>query len=383
MNRKKHVIALCLLAGAACLTAIPRVNGQSDPGKSGQIDPGTGKMELFKSGESGYDTYRIPAIVTTNEGTLLAFCEGRKDHGGDAGDIDILLKRSEDGGATWSSQQVIWDDETNTCGNPCPVVDEETGDIFIVMTHNLGTDHESDIITRKAESTRTVWIAKSGDDGQTWTKPVDITATTKKKEWGWYATGPGVGIQIKHGPLKGRLVIPSDHSYDDPEGNVRGGPYEYGAHAIYSDDHGKTWQLGEPIRPKVNECQVVELADGNGTLLMNMRSYFGRACRTHAISYDGGVTWTAPEDAPTLVEPVCQASILRYSWPDGEGSVLLFLNPASTSKRHNMAIRASYDEGKTWPVIKTLFTGPSAYSSLGKLPDGTILCLYEAGEERP
>ncbi|HYH57492.1 MAG TPA: sialidase family protein, partial [Anseongella sp.] len=164
--------------------------------------------------------------------------------------------------------------------------------------------------------------------------------------------------------------------------------------------------------PKVNECQVVELADGNGTLLMNMRSYFGRARRTHAISYDGGLTWTDPEDAAELVEPVCQASILRYSWPDeektavgdeaagkrsvsrkrtkkvqGSGaagkSILLFLNPASTSKRHNMTLRASYDEGKTWPVIKTLFTGPSAYSSLGKLPDGAILCLYEAGIERP
>src|SRR3546814_8184239 len=90
--------------------------------------------------------------------------------------------------------------------------------------------------------------------------------------------------------------------YDDPNGKVRGGPYEYGAHAIYSDDHGQTWKLSEPIRPKVNECQVVELADGNGTLLMNMRSYFGRASRPHALSYDRGVTWTAPEDAPQLVE---------------------------------------------------------------------------------
>src|SRR5690606_36815942 len=118
-----------------------------------------------------------------------------------------------------------------------------------------------------------------------------------------------------NGPRAGRLVVPCDHSYDDPQGEVRGGPYEYGAHAIYSDDHGRTWQLGGVIRPKVNECQVVELADGNGTLLMNMRSYFGRARRTHALSYDGGESWTFPEDAPALVEPVCQASILRYSWP--------------------------------------------------------------------
>src|SRR3546814_14746417 len=106
----------------------------------------------------------------------MAFCEGRKDHGGDAGNIDILLKRSEDGGETWSEQQVIWDDGANTCGNPCPVVDEEAGEIFIVMTHNLGSDHEADIIKKTAESTRTVWVAKRSDDGSSWTKPENITA---------------------------------------------------------------------------------------------------------------------------------------------------------------------------------------------------------------
>ncbi len=394
-RRMKPAVAVCLLGVMAFLIPVADTAAQTDTREGS----GFRQTELFRSGEDGYNTYRIPAIVTTKDGTLLAFCEGRKDHGGDAGDIDILVKRSEDGGETWSAQQLIWDDGPNTCGNPCPVVDEETGDIFLLMTHNLGKDHESDIIKGTAESTRTVWVAKSSDDGRSWTKPRNITSTTKKKEWGWYATGPGVGVQIKHGPYKGRLVIPCDHSYDDPKGNVRGGPYEYGAHAIYSDDHGETWKLGEPIRPKVNECQVVELADGNGTLLMNMRSYFNRGFRTHATSFDGGITWTAPEDAPPLVEPVCQAAILRYSWPSagpdpnrrwsrkadrrGQKSVLLFLNPASTSKRHNMAIRASFDEGKTWPVIQTLYTGPSAYSSLGKLPDGTIVCLYEAGEKRP
>src|SRR5690606_27875764 len=200
-------------------------------------------MALFISGTDGYDTYRIPAMVTTNEGTLLAFCEGRKEGRGDAGYIDIVLKRSTDNGKTWSEQMVLWDDEDNTCGNPCPVVDEETGEIHLLLTHNLGSDHESDIIHKTSESTRTVWVMKSSDDGKIWTDPQDITSTTKKKEWGWYATGPGNGIQIKHGPRKGRLVIPCDHSYDDPEGNVRNGPYEYGSHAIYSDDHGKTWQL--------------------------------------------------------------------------------------------------------------------------------------------
>lgn len=340
---------------------------------------------LFTAGESGYSSYRIPSLITTKKGSLLAFCEGRKDGAGDAGNIDILLRRSTDNGKTWSGQKVIWDDGANTCGNPCPVVDEETGTIWLLLTYNRGDDHEGDIIKKTAKGTRTVWISRSDDDGLTWSDPADITATTKKPEWGWYATGPGVGIQVKHGPRKGRLVIPCDFSYDDPAGKVRGGPFEYGSHAIYSDDQGKTWQLGGLITPKSNECQVVELADGNGTLLMNVRSYFGRGFRTHSISYDGGESWTQPVDAPELVEPVCQAAIIRYSWADAKNpsGVLLFLNPASTQKRHNMTLRASFDDAKTWPAIKTLHTGPSAYSSLAVLAGKNIGVLYEAGEKTP
>lgn len=341
-------------------------------------------VALFVSGTEGYDTYRIPAIVTTNEGTLLAFCEGRKEGGGDAGNIDIVMKRSIDDGKNWSEQMVLWDDVENTCGNPCPVVDNMTGEIHLLLTHNLGSDHESDIIHKTSESTRTVWVMKSSDDGSTWTDAQEITSTTKKKEWGWYATGPGNGIQIKHGPRKGRLVIPCDHSYDDPKGNVRNGPYEYGSHAIYSDDHGQTWQLGGTIRPKVNECQVVEVADGNGTLLMNMRSYFGNNKRTHSLSYDGGLSWTQPYKVDELVEPVCQASILRYSWPGKfSKNTLLFLNPATSVGRRNMSLRMSHDDGKTWPFIRTVFPGPSAYSSMTKLANGRLAMMYEGGVDSP
>jgi sialidase-1 len=340
-------------------------------------------MALFVSGTNGYKSYRIPAIVTTTKGTLLAFCEGRKNNAADAGDIDLLLKRSTDGGRTWSKQQVIWDDSTNTCGNPCAVVDETTGTICLLMTHNLGDDKEKEIIKKISRSTRTAWVSRSKDDGLTWSAPENITATTKKKEWGWYATGPGIGIQIKNGPHKGRLMIPCDWSYDDSTTTPPQGHPNMGSHSIYSDDHGATWQLGGTITPKMNECQVVEVADGNGTLLMNMRAYFQRFCRAHAMSYDGGITWTAPVDVPALVEPVCQASIIRYSWPSKRTkSCILFLNPAS-AKRINMTIRASYDEGQTWPVIRTLYAGPSAYSCMAILPDGTINCLYEAGIKNP
>ena len=341
------------------------------------------EQDLFVQKNLGYHTYRIPSIIVTPKGTILAFAEGRKENSSDTGDIDLLLKRSTDGGKNWDEQVVIWDDGGHVCGNPTPVVDEVTGTVWLLMTWNRGDDHEEDIIKKTSKDTRRVYVSSSSDEGKSWSTPLDITATTKNPSWGWYATGPGVGIQIKNGPHKGRLVIPCDHSYDDPNGKVRGGPFEYGAHTIYSDDHGKSWKLGGTIRPKTNECQVVELADNEGTLLMDMRSYFGRNVRTHAWSRDGGITWTDPQDAAALIEPVCQASLIRYSWPEpGIKSQLLFANPAST-KRENMTIRLSEDEGKTWPISKTLYQGPSAYSSLAVLPTGEVLCLYENGRDNP
>jgi sialidase-1 len=170
------------------------------------------QTDVFVSGHDGYHTYRIPAVIRAKNGTLLAFCEGRKSAGSDSGDIDLLLKRSTDDGRTWSAQQVVWDDAANTCGNPCPVLDETTGTLWLLLTHNLGTDRERDIAARTAKGTRTVWVASSRDHGLKWTKPVDITSATKDPSWTWYATGPGVGIQIKSGPHAGRLVIPCDHN---------------------------------------------------------------------------------------------------------------------------------------------------------------------------
>jgi sialidase-1 len=335
--------------------------------------PAVEQVDVFTSGQDGYHTYRIPSVIRAADGTLLAFCEGRKSAGGDSGNIDLLLKRSRDGGRTWSAQQVVWDDADNTCGNPCPVLDESTGTLWLLLTHNLGTDREKEIAARTAKGTRTVWVAHSKDHGATWTKPVEITSATKDPSWTWYATGPGVGIQIKHGPHKGRLVIPCDHNYDDPELKK----HVSGSHAIYSDDHGKTWKLGGTIRPVVNECQVVELADGRGTLLMNMRSNSGRNVRAHATSTDGGASWTAPADAPPLIEPVCQGSILRHD----ATKLLLFSNPAAKT-RINLTVRASADEAKTWRDVAVLHEGPSAYSCLVTLSATEAGCLYERGEKR-
>lgn len=342
------------------------------------------ETDVFVAGADGYHTYRIPAIVKARDGALLAFAEGRKSGRGDAGNIDLLVKRSTDGGKTWGKQILVWDDGDNTAGNPCPVVDQKTGAIILLATHNLGTDKETDIINKRSKSTRTVWLLRSDDGGLSWNTPKEITATTKDPSWGWYATGPGIGIQLQKGPHAGRLVIPANHSFDDPEGNLRGGKYSHRSHVIYSDDGGKTWQLGGSTGAGTNESQVVELAKPAGAILDNMRSYFGRSQRTHSISTDGGVTWTAPADQPALVEPVCQASIVRQTFPaPGMLGLLLFSNPADPKARVNMTVRGSTDDGKTWPTKLVLNPSHSAYSCLVAIDATTAGCLYERGEKGP
>jgi sialidase-1 len=323
------------------------------------------EQTLFQAGEAGYHTYRIPSLIVTKSGAVLAFCEGRKNGRGDTGDIDLVLRRSTDGGKTWGKIQVVWDEADNTCGNPCPVVDHTTGTIWLLMTHNLREDTEAKIVAGKSKGSRAVWITCSTDAGATWTKPVEITKDVKKSEWTWYATGPGIGIQLK----SGRLLIPCDNKADG--GKLRQ------SHVIYSDDAGKTWKVGGVVGPGCNEAQAVELSDGR--VMLNMRSYERNKLRLVATSSDGGETFTKPVEEPVLIEPVCQASILRY--PGGKGGIL-FSNPAS-AKRERMTVRLSTDDAMTWPHSKVLFDGPAAYSCLTVLPDKSIGCLYERGEKGP
>lgn len=331
---------------------------------------------VFEGGRGGHHTYRIPALAVTTSGTVLAFCEGRKNGAGDAGDIDLVLRRSTDGGAIWSGQEVVWDDGANTCGNPCVVVDRETGVIVLLATWNLGSDHERMIIDGKSADTRRVFVLQSTDDGATWSRPREITADVKRTNWTWYATGPGSGIQLENGPHKGRLVIPCDH--------IEAGTKHYYSHVIFSDDHGATWQPGgRTPEHRVNECEVVELSGGR--LLLNMRNY-DRAQRTRqvAVSDDGGMTWSDQRHDDVLVEPICQAAIERYRWPGGTNAgLILFSNPASATKRANMTVRASFDDGRTWPAARVLAGGPAAYSDLAVLADGRAACLYETGETHP
>lgn len=329
---------------------------------------------LWRSGDDGYHTYRIPALAVTNQKTVLAFCEGRKTGGGDSGDINMLVKRSTDGGRTWSDQAVIWDDAANTCGNPCPVVDRQTGVVWLLMTWNRGDDREREIIAQTSDDTRRVFVTRSTDDGLTWAAPKEITTQAKLPNWTWYATGPGAGIQMTRGPHKGRLIVPCDHIEADTR--------HYYSHVVYSDDHGQTWKLGGSTpQHQVNECLAVELTGGR--LMLNMRNYDRtKHHRQIAVSDDGGLTWEDQRFEPTMIEPICQAGFRRYSWPDdGNRNIILFSNPAHERERVNMTVRLSLDEGVSWPVAKRLHAGPSAYSDLAVLGDQRIGCLYEGGRE--
>jgi sialidase-1 len=331
---------------------------------------------VFVRSQDGYHTCRIPALAVSAKGTVLAFAEGRKRSGGDAGKIDLLVRRSTDNGQTWENAQVVWQDGDNTCGNPSPVLDRDTGVLWLLTTWNRGDDHESQIIAQTSQDTRRVFVTSSTDDGVTWAEPREITADAKLTNWTWYATGPGGGIQIARGSHQGRLVIPCDH--------IEAVTKQYYSHVIFSDDHGKTWKLGGSTpKPGVNECEVVELAAGR--LMLNMRNYERtKRNRQVATSEDGGLSWRDQRFDDALIEPICQAAIRRLRWPEGnEPSVILFSNPASGSKRANLTLRASFDEGQTWPIGRVLHSGPAAYSDLAVLANGQIACLYEAGATNP
>ena len=330
---------------------------------------------IFKSGSEGYNTFRIPSIITTDSGVVLAFAEGRKNSLSDSGDIDLVLKRSIDGGKTWGDLIVIRDDSTNVCGNPSPVIDRKTGKIFLLSTWNRGDDTESEIINMTSVDTRRVYVMNSIDEGLSWSKPIEITDKVKKPNWTWYATGPVHGIQIREGSKKGRMIIPCDHI----EANTK----KYYSHIIYSDDGGSSWNIGGTTpQDQVNECSVAEI--GKGKLILNMRNYDRTQMnRKISISNDYGESWGDIYDDKALVEPICQASILRYSFKGFGRNDLLFINPADKNKRLNMTLRLSNDLGRTWKGEFLLHEGPSAYSDITKLRNGNVGCLFEAGKNSP
>lgn len=328
--------------------------------------------DVFQKGQDGYACFRIPAIVQSKAGTLLAFAEARRNSCSDTGNIDLVVKRSEDGGKTWSKAITVWDDGDNVCGNPAPIVDQETGRIILVTCWNLGEDQEKEIIDGKSKDSRRIYVLSSDNDGISWSAPKEITSSVKHPDWTWYATGPCHGIQLQSKKYKGRLVVSANH--------MVAGTKTYHSQLIYSDDKGETWKLGGIVsKHGGNESSVVELE--NGDLMLNMRNYNREESksRSYVISKDGGKTVSKMQYLSELVEPICQGSTLNYMKSGKISNNILFSNPASTDKREKMTIKLSQNNGTTWPYAFLVYPGPSAYSDLVNLPDGNIGLLYEYG----
>ena len=336
--------------------------------------------DVFTSGQEGYASIRIPSVIVTTKGSVLAFAEGRV-RATDQAENDIVAKRSTDAGRTWSALRVIHDDGANSLNNPTALV-AESGRVFLMYQripahlkeHSAGTATGLDgpDIYRNL----LVW---SDDDGATWSAPLDVTATTKRPTRATtIASGPGIGLQLTRGAQKGRLIFPFNE-----------GPYgRWQNFAVFSDDAGKTWTFGADVpgalvpdgkggeRSQINEVQMVELSDGS--VRLNSRQFAGAKVRKTAVSWDGGETWSPIYDEPALRDPSCMASILRYSFDDdADPGRILYSGPDST-KRANGTLHLSRDDGATWPVQRVLYPGPFAYSVLTRLADGRIGCLFEA-----
>ena len=339
---------------------------------------------VFKSGEGGYASYRIPAIIKAPGGDLLSFCEGRVNNAGDFGNIDIVMKRSLDGGATWSSLQIVVDADSLQAGNPAPVVDwldpnYPGGRIFLF--YNTGNNHEGEV--RRGKGERMVWYITSTDNGKTWSAPVDISSQVHRHgttdDWRSYANTPGHALQLTRGVYAGRLFVPANHSEGAPKNRFE----DYRAHAFYSDDHGKSFVLSQSVSvPGGNESIAAELS--NNQVLLNSRNQRGdKKERLISISKNGGESWDTTFFDAALVDLVCQGSVLNIGWRKNK-AVLAFSNAASQSKRDSLTVRISLNEGGTWNhslLIDNNQTGRkgdyTAYSDLVLLNKKKLGVLYE------
>lgn len=300
---------------------------------------------LYAQGDAGYNTFKIPTMITAENGTILSFAEARMNSKEDWAKTDIVMRKSYDMGNTWTPLKVIVEDKDLTVGNACPVVDKSTGFIWLIF----------------CKQNFTVFKMHSEDNGESWTTPVEITNDVKLPGWTWYATGPSHGIQL----ADGTLVIPADHIEKR----------KMKAHLIYSKDSGATWQLGGTV-PGGEEASLVQLDNGN--LYINIRPV-KPGFRVTALSADQGLTWSNISFDPSLPDPACQGNIIKI--PKRGGSVYLFTNAADSLYREKMTVRLSADECKTWSKSKVLYEGMASYSALSLIDARTdmIGCIFENG----
>lgn len=348
-------------------------------------------VPVFVSGQEGYKSFRIPAIICLKNGELLAFAEGRVNGIDDFGHINIVMKRSIDQGKHWSALQIVAENKELQAGNSAPVLDVTDpaypqGRVFLF--YNTGDNHEGEV--RKGNGTKQVWYITSGDGGKSWSAPEDITLQVHKpnmptvnaaynfpEDWRTYANTPGHALQIVDGPYKGRLYVAGNHSAGPPQPHFG----DYKAHGFYTDDHGKTFHVSASV-PWVGGNEATAAALPNGGLLLNCRNQAGNSkTRIVALSHNGGADWDTVYADKQLPDPVCEGSILNIG-KQGKNYILAFCNAASTLHRDSLTVRISRDNGRTWPTQYLVVPGAgddmSAYSDIVLADPRHIGILYES-----
>jgi sialidase-1 len=300
---------------------------------------------------------------------VLAFCEGRRRSVSDTGLIELVLRRSSDGGRTWSPTTVVVAEPHMTCGNATPTVDPRTGTIWLPFCKNREDGPEPLVFQGKAP--RTAWMTRSDDDGVTWETPWELTSQVKPAGWTWFAFGPGHGIALE----SGRLVVPSVHA--------RAVDYRHSdpcrAHVTISDDGGATWRAGGVVDvPTSSECELAELAPD--VVYLNARYEAPDGGRISAWSRDGGLTFPEVVIDESLTDAMCQGS-LAQPVPAEPARLLLVNASGKSTKRERLVARVSRDGGRTFGDERVLDPGHAAYSDTVVLDDGSLLCLYEGGEK--
>lgn len=385
LNRTPFLGAVGAAAAAVTLLS-PLAAGAAE--RTGDYDaspPWSGRptsyveQDLAVGGQDGFPNYRIPALTVTNSGDILASYDGRPTGADAPAPNTILQRRSVDGGLTWQEATVVRAGATTPregYSDPSYIVDRETGTIFNfhVFSMDQGFGGSRPGVDPADRNVIQANVAVSEDEGRTWqhrTITADITA-----DLGWRSrfASAGQGIQLKYGPHAGRLI--QQYTIINAQG-------QFQAVSVYSDDHGQTWQAGQPVGVGMDENKTVELSDGR--VMLNSRDSARSGYRKVAYSEDGGVTYGPVSIDRELPDPTNNASIVRAFPNAAQGSdrakVLLFSNAASTTSRSNGTVRMSCDDGETWPAAKVFQPGAMSYSTLATLPDGDVGLLYEPGND--